>query len=790
VTKSRDRRRQLRAGGSPRPTPPQPDRPAAPATSRVDRWLPVLLGALTFVLYWPVHGYDFINFDDVDYVRSNAPVLAGLTRASVAWAFTTLLGSFWIPLTWLSFMLDSQLYGTGAGGYHVTNALLHVANSILLFVLLRRATAHAWPSVFAAALFAVHPLHVESVAWVTERKDVLSTLFSFLTLGAYGAYAARPTARRYLLALLVFVLGLMAKPMLVTLPILLLLVDLWPLGRFQRTPPLRLLLEKVPFLVLSVPAAFVTMFSGGHLDVRAPLAGVPIGTRLLNACENYVFYLAKTIWPSGLSVHYPEYDAPPWRAALAGLALVAATALAVRMARRRPYVIAGWLWYLVALLPLIGMVKIGHFATADRFTYVPLIGIFTLVAWSASELASTRRRQVVALAAGAIVLASATVVARIQLGYWRDAVTLFERTIAVTGPNPVVQYMLGLALVDRGRTDEAMARYAESLRLRPDYAHAHTSLGVLLFENGKTDEAIAHYRAALREDRREMYAHANLANALLSQGRTDEAIAHYAEAVHIRPNVAETYNGYGKALAAQGRSEEALAQYATALRLKPDDADAHNNLANALAGRGAVDEALAHYAQALRIRPGWVTAHANAGLFLAELGRYDEAVAHYLAAVQLQPANARIQVDLGNVLAAAGKLDEAVVRFAEAVRLDPQYAGAHNNLANALVMLGRVEEGVTHYSEALRLDPQSAEAHANLGLVLASRGQTAEAIAHYTNALRIEPAYADAHARLAVALRAQGRTEEARAHFAEALRIKPGDPVVRRELDAMSEAGR
>jgi tetratricopeptide (TPR) repeat protein len=788
VTTSRNRRRERRAAASP-PKPPEADRSVGAVTSRVDRWIAVLLAAVTIVLYWPVHDYGFINFDDVDYVRSNGPVLAGLTLASVKWAFTSLLGSFWIPLTWLSFMLDSQLYGTGAGGYHVTNALLHVASSVLLFEILRRATGEPWPSVFVAGLFALHPLHVESVAWVTERKDVLSTLFLFLTLAAYGAYAARPTLRRYLLTLLVFVLGLMAKPMLVTLPILLLLVDLWPLDRFRRTPLRRLLVEKTPFLVLSVPAAFVTMFSGGHLDVSAPLAGVPIGTRLLNACENYVVYLGRTIWPSGLCVLYPEYDTPAWRAVLAGLGLAAATVLALRMARRRPYVIAGWGWYLVSLLPLIGMVRIGHFATADRFTYVPLIGIFTLVAWSAAELVTTPQRRVIARTAGAVLLLGATVAARVQLGYWRDAITLFERTIAVTGPNFVVQYLLGLALVDRGRTDEAMARYAEALRIRPGYVNALVSMGVLLFERGRVDEAIAHYQMALRGDPRDVFAHGNLANAFLSQGRTTEALAHYAEALRIRPEIAENHNGYGKALAAQGRAVEALAEYSTALRLKPDDVAAHNNLANALADRGAVDEAIAHYAEALRIMPTHVTARANFGRFLAEHGRYDEAIVHYREALRIKPDDARLHVDLGNALASVGKVGDAVPHFAEAVRLDPTYAGAHNNLANALVMLDRVDEGMSHYVEAIRLEPRYAEAHLNLGMVLASRGQTAEAIAHYTTALQIEPTYADAHTRLGIALREQGKIDEASKHFADALRIRPGDQTARQELEALRVTG-
>ncbi len=711
---------------------------------RVDLGIAILLVAVTVALYWPVHGFDFINFDDVDYVRGNTPVRAGLTLASLEWAFTTLRGSFWIPLTWLSYMVDSQVYGTGAGGYHATNVLLHATSTVLLFEVLRRATGRRWPSALVACLFAVHPVHVESVAWVTERKDTLSTVFLMLTLWSYGAYAARPTVGRYLITVLVFACGLMSKPMLITVPFLLLLVDLWPLGRLRDVPPGRLLLEKLLFLMLAVPSALVAMASGHHLDVdaHAPLAGIAIGERLANASESYVLYLWKTVWPTGLGVLYPDPGPPPpWRAALAALALVAMTLFAIRMADRRPWLTAGWLWYVVALLPVSGIVRIGHFVMADRFTYVPLVGIFVAVAWGLDELTNARRL----VASGvALAVAALIVVARIQIDYWRNSLTLFEHTIAVTRANPVTQYMLGLALAERGRTDEAIARYTESLRLRPGYAHAHTSLGLLLFEKGRIDDAITQYTIALREDPDEVYAHANLANALLLQGHSTEAIAHYTEALRIDPDVAEVHGGYGRTLAAQHRLPEAIAEYGVALRLKPDDAEAHNNLANALADSGARDQALAHYTAALRIRPTYAAAHANLALFLAEQGRFPDAAEHYRTALRLEPGNARVHADLGNVLAADGKLEEAAKEYDEAIRLQPGNAAAHNNLGNVLIMAGRTDDGIAQYRDAVRLDPDYAEAHYNLGMVLADRGQTDEAITHFTDALRLKPDYAAA----------------------------------------------
>ena len=340
------------------PAPPETHAAApAPTAPRTELWIGVALACATVALYWPVHRYDFVNYDDVDYVRRNAPVLAGLTVDSIRWAFTTLYAGFWIPLTWLSFMIDTQLYGTNAGGFHVTNLLLHAISTVLLFVLLSRATGRRWPSAFVAALFALHPLHVESVAWVTERKDVLSTVFLMLTLWVYGRYVARPTLARYLVTLVVLTLGLMAKPMLTTLPLLLLLLDLWPLRRFTGLPPGRLVLEKLPFLALSVAAGLTTMFAGNHIVATAPFAGVPIVARLGNACLSYVLYLVQMVWPSGLAALYPDPGPPAaWRAGGAALILIALTLLALREAGRRPWLTVGWLWYALALVPVSGLV--------------------------------------------------------------------------------------------------------------------------------------------------------------------------------------------------------------------------------------------------------------------------------------------------------------------------------------------------------------------------------------------------------------------------------------------------
>lgn len=792
------RPRRSSAGAAPKPSPaaaPAKARDVAAATAgssqvsagtvaRADLWLALLLAALTIALYWPVHTYDFVNYDDVDYVVQNAPVRAGLTPASVTWAFSALYVGFWIPLTWLSFMADAQLYGANAGGFHVTNVFLHVASTLLLFVLLTRATGRRWPSAFTACLFAIHPLHVESVAWVTERKDVLSTLFLLLTLASYGRYAARPAAGRYLLTLLVFVLGLMAKPMLTTVPLLLLVVDFWPLRRFSGLPPARLLLEKLPFLALAVAAGLLTMFAGNHIVAHAPLEGVAIGDRVASALESYALYLAKAVWPSGLAPLYPDLvPTPAWSAVLAALSLAAITAVALAMRARRPYLIAGWLWYVVALVPVSGLVKIGPFTMADRFTYVPLIGIFAIAGWGLTELAIAQRA--LALALAAVALVGSLAVARRQIEYWRDSVTLIERTIAVTGDNPVAQYLLGLALADQGRTDEAIARYQEVVRIKPDYAHPRASLGQLLFEQGKVDDAIAQYDAALRADPSDAYAHAGLADALQQGGRLDDAISHYAEALRVDPGLSGARNGYGRALAAEGRKAEAAAQYAEVLRQTPENAEGHNNLANVLAEQGRADEAVAHYKAALRVRPGYTAARVNLAILLAEHGRFAEAAEHYAAALRARPDDAHLQGDFGNVLAAQGKLDEAVAHYGEALRIDPDSVSLHNNLGNALALLGRADEAIAQSREALRLDPRYAEAHYNLGIMLLDRGRAGEASGEFSEALRIKPTYAAAHTQLGIALRNQGRPSEAGPQFAEALRLDPSDATAERELAAL-----
>jgi Tfp pilus assembly protein PilF len=527
------------------------------------RLLPVGLFLVVLIAgaFWQVTGHGFVNFDDDKYVTENPHVQAGLTRNGLAWAFTTTRASNWHPVTWISLMADSQLYGPNAYGFHTTNLLLHIASALMLFLFLNRVTGSLWRSAFVAAIFGIHPLHVESVAWVAERKDVLSTLFWMLTMWAYLHYTQSPKPTRYLLVVLAFVLGLMAKPMLVTLPFVLLLLDRWPLERLDQgngrehdhTRPWRKLVwEKVPLLALAAVSSIVTYVVQQRSGAVGSLEVYPLGVRIANALVAYVNYVAKMLWPAHLAVFYPHpgTSLPIWQVAGSGLVLVWITLLAIR-ARRRPYLAVGWLWYVLTLVPVIGLVQVGGQAMADRYTYIPLIGLFIIIAWGVPELLAlwtteARRRTLLAASAG-IVIAALAVCTYLQVGYWRDSVTLFDHAVKVTRRNAVAHNNLGVALVERGELGKAVAHYREALRIKPRYVEAHC----------------------------------NLAIAAIKQGRLDEAIAHCWEALRIRPGDADAHNNLGVALAKQGKLHEALAHFSEALRLDPDKKSARANLARA-----------------------------------------------------------------------------------------------------------------------------------------------------------------------------------------------------------------
>ncbi len=595
-------------------------------THRLPRLLYLLLIFATLAIFHQLPNYDFVNIDDDLFVYKNTQVLKGFTTETVIWAFTNFSPDYWRPLSWLSHMLDCELFGLRPGLHHLTNLLIHVANSVLLLFILRRMTGALWRSAFVAVLFAIHPLHVESVAWVAERKDVLSAFFWFLTIWAYARYAEQTGLRRYLLVLLFFGLGLMAKPMVVTLPFVLLLLDYWPLGRLQlqnvgtvsdldipKASVFRLVWEKIPFFALSATTVVATLLATKAGGTLRSLEVFPLKIRIANALVSYISYMIKMIWPFRLAVYYPHPEAfPIWQIGGAGLLLLVVSVILVRAAGKRPYLVVGWLWYLVALLPVIGLVQAGSQAMADRYTYIPLVGLFVLIAWAVPSLMEGWRYQRVVLAISTtILLLGLTVATMLQVRYWQNSITLFQHALKVTSGNHFAHNNLGVALAQDGRLDEAIYHYFQALRIKPGTADVHNNLGNALAAQGSVDRAVDHYYQALEIDSNNAKAYNNLGNLLANQGKAEEAINHYKEALRLEPDYVEAHYNLGTALAEQGRTEEAIGHLTAALRLMPFWAGAHNNLGVLLEKRGRLDEAIQHYHEALRLDPDYAKARSN-----------------------------------------------------------------------------------------------------------------------------------------------------------------------------------
>ncbi len=661
----------------------------------------LLLAVAVAAVYWRVLDCGFVNYDDPDYVSANSQVRGGFNAAGVAWAFSTGWAGNWHPVTWLSHMFDAQVFGMRPSGHHLTNLLLHLANSALLFLLLNRMTRRLWPSATVAALFALHPLHVESVAWVAERKDVLSTLFWILAVWAYAGYASRdaaaqkssaehsaparlsasgpcpanpaPAAPRdskiifYALALVFFALGLMSKPMVLTLPFILLLLDYWPLRRAaipdfagraaraaagdfpsgerprqksQLTPLRQLLVETAPFFALSMGSCVVTFLvqqSGGAVSTSWPFSA-----RLANAVIAYARYLGKTFWPARLSYFYPHPDHWPALAVMGACALLALiTAAVIWRARRQPYLAVGWFWFIAMLAPTIGLVQVGLQSMADRYTYLPLAGIFIMLVWGLDELLAGGGFGNRVLAAGGVVslVVCACLTVR-QVGYWRDSDTLFQHAVEVDHNNFLAYYNLGCTRFAMGRREEAFADFRRTVELAPDFARGQNNWGKALFQ----------------------------------QGRLDDALVHLKKAVRLQPRLPDAHYNLGAVLLAQGHAGEALDQFQIQVDLAPDDAVAQANLANVLVDSGLKADAIPYYEKALKIQPDFAEAHYKLANILDQQGEAAQAIVHYRQALQSQPANLKARNNLAWILATSPQAStrngrEAVRLAAEAEKL-------------------------------------------------------------------------------------------------------------------------
>ena len=561
----------------------------------------LFLVVITLLSYWRLPTHDFLNFDDNGYITQSVNVHEGITWKNIAWAFSFTDVAYWHPLTWLSHMLAFQLFGLKSGMHHLINLFLHVANTLLLFFVLHRMTRSLWASAFVAAMFALHPMNVESVAWASERKNVLSTFFWMLTMLAYVFYAERPTLLRYLLTFLVFALGLMAKPMLVTLPFVLLLLDYWPLYRlnlfpskrinkehhksrnagFQSSPFLRLVSEKIPLLVLSIIVIFLSSMSVQKGGYAISTAAVPMKLRIANALVSYVSYIKKMIWPHNLTIYYPYPHALTlWQVAGAGLLLFCISFLILRTVNTKPYLVVGWLWYIGTLVPVIGLVQAGLWpATADRFAYVPLIGLFIVIAWGAPDfMARWRFRKIILVTLATTLISILTVTTWVQLKYWQNGVTLFTHAIKATPNNSLMNKELGNAWEDQGNFDKAMYYYAKAIQITPNFAEPHNNLGRIFALKKDYKDAIYHYNEALRIKPTFTEAHNNLASALLYQGNEKEAIYHYYEALRNNPNYAGAYYNLAKIFEHNRKTEKAIILYRKALDCNPEMIQALYNL--------------------------------------------------------------------------------------------------------------------------------------------------------------------------------------------------------------------
>ncbi len=738
----------------------------------------LLLILATAAVYGQIVGHEFVTYDDRGYITENTHIRDGLTLEGIRWAFTTARENFWHPLTWLSMMLDCQLFGLRPWGHHLSAVLYHAANTLLLFALLHRLTRATWRSALVAAAFALHPLHVESVAWASQRKDLLSTLFWLLATWAYVGYVARGGLLRYAGVAILFVFGLMAKPMLVTLPFTLLLLDVWPLGRLRFSAKIGpseqrrgrpggslglLILEKLPLLAIAAifsVIAYQAQQAGGAIVTAAE---IPPASRLANALLSYALYIRRMFYPADLAVFYPFLPArAAWSVGLAAAVLVGVSALAIWQARRRGYLLVGWLWYLGTLVPVIGLVKVGGYALADRFTYVPLTGLFIIIAWGLADLAGGRdsRRRVAAVAA-AVGLAACAAASWRQAGYWKNTTTLFEHALAVTSQNYVAHTTLGFVLADEGRLDEALEQYQAAVRIAPRYKDARTGLARTLDRMGRYDEATEHLRQIL-------------------QARGDDA---------------ETYRHLGNVMLDAGRLEEALKNYQEALRLSPEDMMARRGIGSALVGLGRYEQALAHLEYVAKAEPDNHRDQFRLGLGYQKLGRYEQAERQYRIGLNLKSEDVPAIRNLGTVLLRRGKLQQALQQFSRAVRLAPDDPQAHYNQAGTLHRLGRHEEALAAYRRAVELKTNYAAALNGLAWILATSPDAAlrngaEAIGYAEKAVALTSAQSpNALDTLAAAYAEAGQFDRAVSTIRKAIEIegKAATPAAPQKDDLLEE---
>ena len=633
----------------------------------------IALTAITLAVFLQVNQHDFINLDDPIYVKDNTHVQSGITLSGTIWAFTTSHAHLWHPLTWLSLMLDYQLYGLNAGGFHVTNLILHILSTILLFVLLNRITGATWKSAFVAALFALHPLHVETVSWITKRKDVLSALFWMLTLYLYVYYTEKPVMKRYLLVLLCYVCGVMSKPMVVTLPVMMILFDYWPLKRFasaRNNLILWQLKEKIPFFMLSIVSIFsvfyINRIRGNPLEF-----GPPFASRIANASFAFIAYLDKTFWPRDLSFFYPFSDQIPLWQVLGSLGLIFfITLVAIIAVKRLPFLFVGWAWYTIAIAPVLGIIFNSDRTMSDNYTYLPSIGIFIMIAWGVPLLFPRQdMRQKVFVTAGMVFIAVIAVMAWKQCGYWKSSATISGHALQINDNNYMAHNVMGSALIVEGKTDEALNHYSASIHLKPNYAPTYVSRGL-------SYEKLARYQLALND---------------------------FNHALSLQPDFDDAFNGRGVIYEKLGRHQQAINDYSQAINRNPADIDVYVKRGSLYEKLGRYQLAINDYNQLIHLNPAYAIAYNNRGTVFYKFGQYQEAIADYARAIRLRPKHADVYNNRGLAYGKLGQYQQAIEDFSEAVRLKPDYADAFNNRAFAYFLKGNKTLGCQDAQKACSL---------------------------------------------------------------------------------------
>ena len=645
-------------------------------------WIYLILALTTLAVYWQVYNFEFTNYDDDEYVSKNKHIITGLTGENIIWVLTSQHVGNWHPLTGVSHILDSQLFDSNAGRHHLTSLLFHIVNTLLLFTVLKQMTVSTWKSAFVAALFALHPLHVESVAWVSERKDVLSTFFWILAIAAYFRYVKSPSLSRYLLTLFLFILGLMSKPMIVTLPFVFLLLDYWPLERLERKNLYRLILEKIPFFALAAISSIVTFFVQRSAGAVRKIETIPLASRIENALLSYIAYIWKMIWPSHLAVFYPHPENKPQLvpAIIAAMVLVTLTVLIIALASRYKYLPVGWFWYLGTLVPVIGLVQVGDQAMADRYTYIPLTGLFIIIAWGADDLLrECGYKKVILQISPLVVFVCLAICTWFQISYWRNSITLLEHALDVTKDNYVAHYYLTNPLAEQGKLDQAIEHFEETLRIKPN----------------------------------EPIVHKNMAMALASTGNLTEAITHLNEAIRLDPNLAEAYSGLGYMLNRQGKFRDANDCFTQAFRLKINSAGAHSNFAYTLFNLGRYDESVSHLKTVVQLKPDSATDYYNLASTLVSAGKIDEAVTNFQKTLSLDPNQLESMNKLAWLLATHKESKfynpQEALRLAEkACKLvkSPDTA-LLDTFAAAYAATGKFQQALLIAEEALRLAESS-----------------------------------------------------------------------------------